>query len=92
MAANPVEAQRVAANFAGTVADRIKPCGLVPTDEERAKLEESMIAYAGTYTGDNGKLVHHIDISWNEAWTGTDQDRFYTVGGNIRLHEKSTYL
>jgi hypothetical protein len=65
-----------------TVANRIKPRGLVPTDEERAKLEESMIAYAGTYTSDNGKLVHHVDISWNEAWTGTDQDRFYTVDGN----------
>jgi hypothetical protein len=41
-----------------------------------------MIAYAGTYTSENGKLIHHIDISWNEVWTGTDQVRFYTVEGN----------
>jgi hypothetical protein len=65
-----------------TIGDRIKPRELVPTDEERAKLQQSMIAYAGTYTSESGKLVHHIDISWNEVWTGTDQVRFYTVEGN----------
>jgi hypothetical protein len=24
-----------------------------------------------------------VDISWNEAWTGTDQVRFYKLDGNI---------
>jgi len=63
-------------------ADRAKPQGSLPTDEERVKLHQSMVAYAGTYTGENGKLVHHVDISWNESWTGSDQVRFYTVDGN----------
>ena len=42
--------------------DRIKPQKEAPTDEERIKLHKSMIAYAGTYTIDGGKAVHHVDI------------------------------
>ena len=40
--------------------DRIKPHEEAPTDEERIKLHKSMIAYAGTYTIDGGKVVHHV--------------------------------
>ena len=29
------------------------------------------------------KVIHHVDISWNEAWTGTDQVRPYKLEGNI---------
>ena len=47
--------------------DRIKPQEKAPTDEERIKLHKSMMAYAGTYTIDGGKVVHHVDISWNGA-------------------------
>jgi lipocalin-like protein len=53
-----------------------------PTDEVRAKLHKSMIAYAGTYTIDGGKVIHHVDISWNGARTGTDQVRFYKLEGD----------
>jgi Lipocalin-like domain len=62
--------------------DRIKPHEEAPTDEERVKLHKSMIAYAGTYTIDGGKVVHHVDISWNGARTGTDQVRFYKLEGD----------
>ena len=62
--------------------DRPKPRDLVPTDEEKVKLQGSMVAYAGTYTVDGEKVVHHVDISWNESWTGTDQVRFYKVDGD----------
>jgi hypothetical protein len=41
-----------------------------------------MIAYAGTYTIDGGKVIHHVDISWNGARTGTDQVRFYKLEGD----------
>ena len=64
------------------VEDRSKPRDLVPTDEEKVQLEGSMVAYAGTYTVDGEKVVHHVDISWNESWTGTDQVRFYKVDGD----------
>jgi hypothetical protein len=53
-----------------------------PEDEERIKLHQTMAAYAGTYTLESDKVIHHVDISWNEAWTGTDQVRFYKVDGN----------
>ena len=42
-----------------------------------------MIAYAGTYTVQADKVIHHVDISWNEAWTGTDQVWFFKLDGNI---------
>ena len=62
--------------------NRITPREVVPTDEERIKLFSTMISYAGTYTFDAEKVVHHVDISWNQNWTGTDQVRFYKLDGN----------
>jgi hypothetical protein len=62
--------------------NRIKPHDVVPTDEEQAKLYRTMAAYAGTYTVDADKVIHHVDISWNQAFTGTDQIRFYKLDGN----------
>ena len=56
----------------GVVEDRPKPRDLVPTDEEKVELQGSMFAYAGTYTADGEKVVHHVDISWNQFWTGMD--------------------
>jgi Lipocalin-like domain len=41
------------------------------TDQQRADLFRSMTAYGGTYKFDGNKVEHHIDISWNEVWTGT---------------------
>jgi hypothetical protein len=32
---------------------------------------------------DGEKVIHHVDISWNQAWTGTDQIRFYKLDGDI---------
>src|SRR5215471_2549108 len=43
----------------GAAEDRPKPCDLVPTDEEKAKLQESIFAYAGTYTLDL------LNAKWN---------------------------
>jgi Lipocalin-like domain len=40
------------------------------TDQQRVELFNTMTAYGGTYTFDGNKVEHHIDISWNEAWTG----------------------
>jgi hypothetical protein len=41
------------------------------TDQQRADLFRTMIAYGGTYTFLGNSIEHHIDISWNELWTGT---------------------
>ena len=45
------------------------------TDQQREQLYSSMIAYAGTYKFDGKTMEHHVDISWNEMWTGTIQFR-----------------
>jgi hypothetical protein len=65
-----------------TADNRIKPLEANPTDEQRAKLHQTLQAYAGTYTVQADKVIHHVDISWNEAWNGTDQVRFFKLDGN----------
>src|SRR5260370_10299460 len=51
---------------------RPKPDSLATmTDQQRADLFKSMISYAGTYKFDGSVMEHHIDISWNNIWTGT---------------------
>jgi len=61
--------------------DRASPASLPPTDKEKLELFDSMLAYAGTYTLHDDHVVHHLDASWNQAWTGTDQIRFYKLDG-----------
>ena len=56
------------------------------TGEERTELFNTVIAYAGTFTFDGKTVTHHVDISWNENWTGTDQVR------NIRLEGGKLYI
>jgi hypothetical protein len=62
--------------------ERVKPHEQAPTNEEALKLYRSMIAYAGTYTVQGNKVVHHVDISWNGARAGSDQVRFFTLEGD----------
>ena len=66
----------------GAAQDRAIAAGASPTERERAALYDTLFAYAGTYTIDGGQVVHHVDISWNEAWTGSDQVRRFEVRGN----------
>jgi hypothetical protein len=61
--------------------NRAKPSSAPPTDEEKIKLFGTMLAYSGTYAVTEDKIVHKVDTSWNESWTGTDQVRFYKVDG-----------
>lgn len=71
---------RMYAIFVNT--ERTKPQETVATDEEKAQLFSTITAYAGTYTLEKDKVVHHVDISWNQAWTGTEQVRFYKLDGD----------
>lgn len=41
------------------------------TNQQRADLFRSMVAYTGTYSFDGKSVEHHIDIAWNEVWNGT---------------------
>jgi hypothetical protein len=58
---------------------RKAPAGIVPTPAERTALFDGFAAYAGTYTIDADKVSHHVEVSWNEAWTGTTQVREFRI-------------
>jgi hypothetical protein len=66
----------------GAAAQRIIPAGPAPPENERLALYNSMFAYAGTYSVEADKVIHHVDVSWNEVWTGTDQIRSFEVNGS----------
>ena len=66
----------------GVAKNRRIPGGANPPDAERLALYDTMFAYAGTFSVEGDKVIHHIDVSWNQAWTGTDQIRVLEVSGN----------
>lgn len=61
---------------------RKKPADGIPTPEEAHALITSMVSYAGTYTVNKNEVIHDIDASWNEAWTGLQQKRTVALDGN----------
>lgn len=52
------------------------------TPEERAALFSSMLSYTGIYRLEGDQFITKVDHSWNEAWNGTDQVRFYKLAGD----------
>lgn len=62
------------------------PAALVATDPESIELYRGLIAYAGSYSIDGYKITHHIEASWNQAWTGTIQVSLFNIDG------KSLYI
>ena len=62
---------------------RAPPASEVLTDEERVRLFKSIIsAYSGTYVVEGDTVIHDVNLSWNEAWTGTKQMRLFKVTGD----------
>jgi hypothetical protein len=55
---------------------RKSPAGPKATDAEGVELYQTMIAYSGAYSLDGNKVTHKIEVSWNQAWTGTNQQLF----------------
>ena len=52
------------------------------TDQDRLGLFRTMTAYSGMYKFDGRTVEHSIDISWNEAWTGTTVIRDFKKEGD----------
>ena len=52
------------------------------TDADRVQAFRSMSAYPGTYRLEEDRWITTVDVSWNEAWTGTAQMRFYRLDGD----------
>jgi hypothetical protein len=62
--------------------NRDKPATIPFSDAEKIHLFDSMLAYCGTYELFDDRVVHRVDGSWNEIWTGTDQTRFFKFDGH----------
>jgi hypothetical protein len=60
-------------------------------DQDRADLFKSMFAYTGMYRLEGDKWITKVDVSWNPAWVGTEQVRFFRFDGD-RLQVISAYV
>lgn len=52
------------------------------TDEKLVALFRTAMAYTGRYRIEGDRFITKIDSSWNEAWNGTEQERFYKLDGD----------
>ena len=62
--------------------DRKAAANDVPTPAEAEALFRSMLSYAGTFTVEGDVVTHHVDISWNQSFTGGVQKRHFKLEGN----------
>jgi hypothetical protein len=60
-------------------AERQTPASERATEQEAVALYRSMVAFAGRYRLEGDKLIYHPEVSWNEAWNGTTQERRFNV-------------
>ena len=61
------------------------------TDQDRAGLYNSLVAYTGRYRVDGDKWITTLDVSANPAWVGTEQTRTFRVSGD-RLQEMTAWM
>jgi len=61
---------------------RKPPAAPKASDAEAADLYRTMITYGGSYSIDGNKVTHKVEFSWNQAWTGTAQQRFIELKGD----------
>ena len=61
---------------------RKAPANGRPTAAEAEALYRSMLSYGGSYSVAGDVVTHHVDISWNEAFTGGEQTRHFKLDGN----------
>jgi hypothetical protein len=52
-----------------------RPKAAPPTDEEKIALFDRLFAYVGSYQVQAARVVHALDGSWNDLWTGTTETR-----------------
>lgn len=51
-------------------------------DAERAALHKTLFAYTGKYRVEGKNLIISVDVSWNEAWNGTEVQRIFRIEGD----------
>jgi hypothetical protein len=52
------------------------------TDEERAGLLNTLVAYTGTYRVEGDKWITKVEVAWNPEWVGSEQTRFFKLDGD----------
>ena len=60
------------------------------TDQDRAGLFNTLVAYTGPYRVDGDKWITTVEVSMNPAWVGTEQTRAFEISGD-RLQEMTAY-
>ena len=61
--------------------DRKRPAGAVAAPSEIEALFKSAVSYTGKFSVAGNQVIHHVDASMNEVWTGTVQRRTATFDG-----------
>jgi Lipocalin-like domain len=61
------------------------------TDEERAKLFRSMIAYSGMYRLEGDRWITKVDVAWHPDRRGSEQMRFFKLEGD-RLYVTTPWM
>ena len=61
------------------------------TEQDRADLYKSLVAYTGLYRVEGDKWITKVDVSANPAWVGTEQIRSFKIDGN-RLQESTAVM
>jgi hypothetical protein len=52
------------------------------TEGQLATLFRTLMAYTGRYRIERDRFIAKIDSSWNEAWNGSEQERFFELDGD----------
>ena len=61
------------------------------SEQERAALLSSLVAYGGVYRVEGDKFITKVDVASNPALVGTEQARWYKIVGNT-LQESSDWI
>ena len=61
---------------------RRKMTTIPPSGEEAAAALQTFNAYAGSYTFTDGKVIHHLEVSWIQSLVNTDQVRSVKIEGD----------
>ena len=52
------------------------------TDQERADLLSTLVAYTGTYRVEGDKWTTKVEVAWTPEWVSTEQTRSYKLEGD----------
>ena len=62
------------------------------TAEEKARAMEGFVAYAGRYSFDGDRVVHHVELSLFPNWVGSDQERWVELAPDRLILSASPLL